>query len=33
MVQLGGRTLFINHYEIKSQRELINETNKDKLDW
>ncbi len=32
-LQLNGRPLFINHYEVKSQRDLANELNKDKQDF
>lgn len=30
---LSGRPLYINHYEMKQQRDLLNESNKDKQDW
>lgn len=32
-LQLNGRPLYINHYEMKQQRDLLNESNKDKQDW
>jgi RNA recognition motif-containing protein len=32
-LQLNGRPLYINHYEMKQQRDLQNESNKDKQDF
>lgn len=32
-LQINGRPLYINHYEMKQQRDLLNESNKDKQDW
>jgi RNA recognition motif-containing protein len=32
-VEIGGRTLYINHYELRQKREVINETNRDRFDW
>lgn len=32
-LQLNGRPLYINHYEMKQQRDLLNESNKDKQDF
>lgn len=32
-LQLNGKPLYINHYEMKKQRDLLNEANKDKQDW
>lgn len=32
-LSLSGRPLYINHYEMKQQRDLLNESNKDKQDW
>lgn len=32
-ITIRDRPLYINHYELKQQRDLINESNKDKQDW
>ena len=32
-LQMNGKPLYINHYEMKQQRDLLNESNKDKQDW
>jgi len=32
-LQLNNKPLYINHYEMKQQRDLLNESNKDKQDW
>lgn len=32
-LQINGRPLYINHYEMKQQRDLANESNKDKQDF
>lgn len=32
-LHINGRPLYINHYEMKQQRDLLNESNKDKQDW
>jgi hypothetical protein len=32
-ISLKGRVLYINHYELKQQREMTNESIKDKQDW
>jgi polyadenylate-binding protein len=32
-LHINGKPLYINHYEMKQQRDLLNESNKDKQDW
>lgn len=32
-IQVNGKPLYINHYEMKQQRDVVNEANKDKQDW
>jgi len=32
-LHINGKPLYINHYEMKQQRDLVNESNKDKQDW
>ena len=32
-LHINQRPLYINHYEMKQQRDILNETNKDKQDW
>jgi RNA recognition motif-containing protein len=32
-LQLNGKPLYINHYEMKQHRDLVNESTKDKNDW
>ena len=32
-LSINNKTLYINHYEMKQQRDLQNEANKDKQDW